>query len=285
MTSLDLIIRGKSKLNRGTVAVVGLPWEGGSSHLSGAAQAPERIRRLLLSTAGNLTAESSTDLSSTELFRIFGDLELDDASPELPEVTTCSHAFLELEALPLFLGGDHSITNATVAAFETKYSNLTLVQFDAHPDLYDDFEGDRYSHACPMARILERGQLSRLIQIGIRAGTSDQLEQARRYDVVQIPATTDAVVDWSALRVDGPLYVSFDLDVLDPAFAPGVSHPEHGGISSRQAISMIQNLPATIVGADIVELNPARDVNNLTAGVAAKLLKELASKMLEGRGT
>jgi hypothetical protein len=127
------------------------------------------------------------------------------------------------------------------------------VHIDAHPDLYDDFEGDRYSHACPFARIMEEGLADRLIQIGIRTMTGHQRAQARRFGV--------EVVEMRHLKpdiripTDVPLYVSIDIDALDPAFAPGVSHREPGGMSVRQLLSVIQSLEAPIVAAEVVELN------------------------------
>ena len=281
MTSLDFIIAGGGRVRPGSVAVVGIPWDGGSSYLSGAAEAPERICEALQSPAGNLFSESGQDLSSEARLHLLGDLELSAGKSPLKVIQRCSEAILEQEAFPLFLGGDHSISEATVAGFEARYPDLTVVQFDAHPDLYEIFEDDPHSHACPMARILERGGLRRLIQVGIRASTRHQNEQAQKYAIDQVPASRCGSLDWSELQLEGPIYLSFDIDVLDPAFAPGVAHPEHGGLTTREALDLIRRLPTPVVGADIVELNPARDINDLTAGVAAKLVKELASRMLE----
>jgi agmatinase len=281
VTSLDLIIAGRARVKAGAVAVVGIPWDGGSSYLSGAAKAPRQIREALRSPAGNLFSESGRDLSGQAGLHLLGDLELAADENPLELIQRCSETLLDQGAYPLFLGGDHSISEATVAGFEAAYPSLTVVQFDAHPDLYEIFESDPHSHACPMARILERGRLHRLIQVGIRASTRHQNEQARKYAVDQVPANLCGSLDWSDFRLVGPIYVSFDMDVLDPACAPGVAHPEHGGLTTRDAINLIQWLPTPVVGADIVELNPARDINDLTAGVAAKLVKELTAKMLE----
>ncbi len=282
MTSLDFIIAGGESVRRGSVAVIGIPWDEGSSHLTGAAEAPGRIREALGSSAGNLFSESGQDLSSQARLHLLGDLELAAGEPPLRPIQKCAETVLEQEAYPLFLGGDHSISEATIAGFESRYPDLTVVQFDAHPDLYEIFEANPHSHACPMARILERGGVRRLIQVGIRASTSHQNEQARKYAVEQVPANRCDSLDWSDMQLEGPIYVTFDIDALDPAFAPGVAHPEHGGLSTRDAINLLQRLPTPVVGADIVELNPARDINDLTAGVAAKLAKELTAKMLEG---
>ena len=160
-----------------------------------------------------------------------------------------------------------------------RYPGLTLVHFDAHPDLYDEFEGDRLSHACPFARIMEEQLVSRLVQIGIRTLNAPQRAQVERFGVELVEMKDfrpDLVVD-----AGGPIYVSVDLDGLDPAFAPGVSHPEPGGLSTRDVIGVVQRLRGHVVGADVVELNPSRDIGGITAAVAAKIAKELAARMLD----
>lgn len=140
-------------------------------------------------------------------------------------------------------------------------------------------EGNRYSHACPFARIMESRPTDRLIQIGIRTLNPHQREQAEKFGV-----EVHEMRHWKDdidLRLKGPIYISLDLDVFDPAFAPGISHPEPGGLSPREVFGLLQGIRAPVVGADIVEYNPLRDLNDMTAMLAAKCLKELAGKMLE----
>jgi arginase family enzyme len=165
-----------------------------------------------------------------------------------------------------------------VRAHAPSHPGLTLLHLDAHPDLYDVFEGSRNSHACPFARIMEESLASRMMSVGIRAANPHQREQAERFGV----ETVFAGEDWrpAVASLEPPVYLSIDLDVLDPAFAPGLSHPEPGGLSVREVIELIQALPHAPVGADLVELNPDRDLNNLTAMVAAKLLKEILAACL-----
>jgi arginase family enzyme len=161
------------------------------------------------------------------------------------------------------------------------YPNLTVLHIDAHPDLYDQLDGDRFSHACPFARALETGTIARLVQVGIRTLNPHQRAQAARFGVEIIEMR-----DWHSdldLRLGGPLYLSVDLDALDPAFAPGVSHHEPGGLSTRDLLRIIQNLPVAPIGADLVELNPMRDPIGMTAAVAAKITKEILGRMLQTR--
>jgi agmatinase len=181
----------------------------------------------------------------------------------------------------LTLGGDHSITVGLVRAYARHFPGLTLLQIDAHPDLYSEYQGDRWSHACPMARILEEGLIERLVQVGIRAMTPEQQTLADRHDVEVVDMRSCQTGGLAAYGWQAPFYISLDLDGLDPAFAPGVSHPEPGGLSTRQTIEILQGLPGPIVGADLVELNPMLDPQGLTAVVAGKLVKELADRLLE----
>jgi len=182
----------------------------------------------------------------------------------------------------LALGGDHAISYPVLRSVAQHFEGLTVVHLDAHPDLYDELDGDRLSHACPFARIMEEGRVARLVQIGIRTMNPHQRAQAARFGVEVIEMQNLGRVD--ELELTGPLYVSFDVDVLDPAFAPGVSHHEPGGLSTREALTIIQHLPDQIVGADLVELNPLRDPTGITAMAAAKIMKEILAKMLETPG-
>ena len=129
-----------------------------------------------------------------------------------------------------------------------------------------------------LAEPMEEGLAEKLVQVGIRTMNPHQQEQARRFGV--------AVIDMKSWRPEtrfgfsGPLYISLDMDALDPAFAPGVSHHEPGGLSTRELLTVIQGIDVPVIGADIVEFNPLRDESGMTAMVAAKLLKELVSKMI-----
>jgi arginase len=152
------------------------------------------------------------------------------------------------------------------------------VHFDAHPDLYDEFEGDRLSHASPFARIMEEKLAARLVQVGIRTLNAPQRAQIARFGV-ELVEMKDFRPDL-LIRAAGPVYVSVDLDGLDPAYAPGVSHPEPGGLSTRDVLGVLQRLEGQLIGADVVELNPQRDPDGTTARVAAKITKELVARML-----
>jgi agmatinase len=254
---------------------LGIPSDHHSSFLRGAAGAPPRIREALLSSSTNRSTEDGDELGSDVIYDA-GDLALPSPEGAFEEIESSIAALLGRGYRPISLGGDHAITLPVLRAFRSQ-GELDVVHFDAHPDLYDEFEGDRYSHACPFARIMEEGLARRLFQLGIRTATDDQRKQAARFGVETIEMRA-----WRSdlmLPAERPVYVSVDLDVLDPAFAPGVSHWEPGGLSTRELIAAIQSIRAPVIGADVVEYNPARDPSGVTAYVAAKIVKELASRM------
>ena len=261
------------------VYICGIPYDENSSFMRGPAAAPDRIRSALWAGSANLCAENGADLSRTDRFEDHGNLELAGGKKAFEQITRTVAGLLGKGARLLCLGGDHALTYPVVRAYRSYYDRLTIVHFDAHPDLYDSFEGNRYSHACPFARIMESRPTDRLIQIGIRTLNPHQREQAEKFGV-----EVHEMRHWKDdidLRLQGPIYISLDLDVFDPAFAPGISHPEPGGLSPREVFGLLQGIRAPVVGADIVEYNPLRDLNDMTAMLAAKCLKELAGKMLE----
>jgi agmatinase len=268
----------RSEIRQGRIAIIGIPSDQNSSFMKGAAEAPTRIRQALASDAGNLWTEHGNDLGARGSLFDAGDVLPKTGADHFEVIEESIAALIGREMYPLVLGGDHAVTYPVVRALACRWPRLNILQFDAHPDLYDEFQGNRLSHACPFARIMEEGLAGRLVQVGIRAMTGHQRDQALRFGVEAIE-----MKDWADDRIlsfDGPLYISFDMDALDPAFAPGVSHREPGGLSVRQALRLVQRVEGQVVGADIVEFNPRMDTSGLTAVVCAKLLKELASRIL-----
>jgi arginase len=258
------------------VAIIGIPWDENSSYIRGPAEAPPIIRAAFACESANLWSESGIDFGAAPI-QDAGDIEPAQGLAMIDRITESITRLLDQNHLPISLGGDHAITYPIVKAFAKKYPRLSILHFDAHPDIYEEFQGNRYSHACPFARILEEGLVERLVQVGIRTMTGHQREQIDRFGV-EVIEMKDWRDDWP-IDFDTPIYISFDIDGLDPAFAPGVSHCEPGGLSMRQAINVIHSITGPVVGADIVEFNPRKDVNGLTAMVCAKLLKEIAAKM------
>ncbi|MBK9707921.1 MAG: agmatinase [Acidobacteria bacterium] len=258
-------------------AIIGIPYDEQSSYMRGAAEAPPLIREAFHSASSNYWSESGIDLKSVEIFDA-GDIEAVTGIAMLDKIEQEIRKLVDAGYCPISLGGDHAITFPIMRGIAAKHPRLSILHFDAHPDLYDEFEGNRYSHACPFARIMEAGLVQRLVQVGIRTMSGHQRTQVERFGVEVIE-----MKNWREdmdLRFDTPVYISFDIDGLDPAFAPGVSHREPGGLSTRQAINIINRIDAPVAGADIVEFNPRQDHTGVTAFVCAKLLKEIAAKII-----
>lgn len=261
-----------------TVSLLGLPTDEASSFARGAADGPAAIRAAFYSDSSNLTTETGLDLRAKERWRDLGDLELTAGEATRAEIERAVAGQLKQGARVLCLGGDHSVVYPILRGHRRHHEQLTIVQIDAHPDLYDSFEGDRFSHACPFARVMEERLADRLVQIGIRTATEHQRRQAERFGVEIVPRRS--WLDLEALELEPPIYLSIDLDGLDPAFAPGVSHPEAGGLSTREVLEVIWHVPG-LIGADVVELNPSCDASGITATAGGKLVKELLGQLLK----
>lgn len=262
------------------IVVKGVPFDGNSSFLKGTALAPARLRLMDTDGSANGFAENGTEIKNNVNYIDMGDIVFNTSNSRdgfnLIQQTIAVQ--LEKGNKVLSIGGDHSVSYPLIDAFTKKYAGMHVLHLDAHADLYENFDDNPYSHASPFARILEQGKIASLTQVGIRTLNTHQREQVKKYGVqlIEMKNFNDSFIE----NLQSPLYVSIDLDVLDPAYAPGVSHHEPGGLSTRQVITILQNINATIVGADIVEYNPTRDINNMTAMVGYKILKELIAKML-----
>lgn len=264
------------------MAILGIPYDEKSCYMRGAAKGPGAIRAASTEKAINPWTEMGVNLSEDTIMVDRGDLEVTgDFHRVAALIEKNVLQILDQRAVPIILGGDHSISYPVVRAFSMRFRPLDILHFDAHPDLYEELYGDRFSHACPFARIMEGGYAARLVQIGIRAATSQQREMAAKHRI-QVIEMKDIN---QALRLDfsHPVYVSFDMDALDPAFAPGVSHQEPAGLTTRQVIDIIHAMQGEIVGMDVVELNPERDPSGITAAAAVKIVKEVAARVVLSR--
>ncbi len=277
MTDFGGAIQKSRKYN---LAIIGVPFDEKSSFLKGAAGGPAAIRAASTGKVRNPFTELGVDLEHDTVIVDLGDVDTSgDVDKTFDRIEAAVLDILKNKAKPIILGGDHSISYPVLKAMAKYFPALDILHFDAHPDLYEDLYGDRYSHACPFARIMEDGLAKELVQVGIRAATRDQWAKARHHGVRMIEMKD--LRDGPALSFSRPLYISFDLDSLDPGFAPGVSHQEAGGLSTRQAIDLIHSLKARVVGLDVVELNASRDVSGITAAAAVKIIKEVAGMMVK----
>jgi len=272
---MGLLRSSLEEIEAGDIALIGFPFDEHSSFLQGPAKAPALIIESIESDSANFFTEDLVDLNAHSKVKWTGNYSF----ANYLDIENGIDKILSKKAIPFSLGGDHSITYPILRSIAKHHGPMSILHFDAHGDLYDELGGNKYSHACPFARIMENGLGQNLTQVGIRTLNQHQKEQAERFDVriIQMKDWTPDIV----LTLHGPVYLSFDIDVLDPAFAPGVSHHEPGGFSTREVISMLQKLELDIVGCDVVEYNPDRDINGVTGMVAAKIVKELLAKLLQ----
>lgn len=261
------------------VSLLGIPNDDNSAMMKGAAEAPAPIRAELHSDAHSLWTETGIDLNKA--FNDHGDIRFDSARDPWDIIEETVGRVLDIGDPLICLGGDHAITHPVMRAVRRRQRSLTILHIDAHPDIYDAYEGNRRSQTSSFARIMEEGLTDRLIQVGLRTINGHHRDQFKRFGVEVIEAgrcSEDLKFD-----IETPIFISMDIDALDPAHAPGVTYREPGGLTVRQVVNLIHRLDQPIVAADIVEYNPRCDISNLTANVAAKLLKEIAGMMIKNR--
>jgi guanidinopropionase len=268
------------------VAVAGVPFDGGTTLRAGARHGPQAIRQ---ASAGLYPYHRGHDLFLTESHAVVdaGDLFVVPMSVERTLAAVCA----ELDAFPkttrmLLLGGDHSISLAGLRRAAARFGPLALVHLDAHTDLWDEFWGERYNHGTVMRRAVEEGLITAAtsIQVGIRGSLDAREEDRFGEDLGIAHVTADEWwargTAWVAERVaerigTGPAYVSVDIDVVDPAFAPGTGTPEAGGPTSHMVLSLLRALSGALAGADVVEVSPPWDAGGLAALFGATVAHEL----------
>lgn len=177
--------------------------------------------------------------------------------------------------IPFVIGGDHLISYASIKGVQDTYPDLTVLHFDAHADLREDYAGESQSHATVMGKVVRDLKIKELYQFGIRSGTKEEWEFAKentRIFPFEVKGPLEQVLD----ELKGkPIYITLDIDVVDPAFAPGTGTPEAGGITSKELLECIKIMSElNVVGFDIIEVAPAYDVSDITSVLAAKVLRE-----------
>ena len=309
--------------NYSAVGLMGIEEDRNGSFQRGPSKAPKLIRSEYNCSSRNTTSESGMELgllnATDGVIQDFGDIPLparsDSHAPTTPTIKSMYDSIApkidlivnDAGLAPLILGGDHSITYPVVKALSEIHVGepITILHFDAHPDFYPDFDNNPASHASPFARIMEDGDINirQVEQIGIRTMNREQSDYQKQFlDRIHItPAqifmngTMQASYNLIERLRKGDdddhmnkrhlIYISIDMDVLDPAYAPGVSHRESGGLSVRELLNFLHTTLLTevtkdnwrIIGADIVEYNVDRDVDFVTAAAAAKIMKEVAA--------
>lgn len=276
--------------------VAGIPWDFSSSFRRGSAAAPPLIRQATTSDLYNSFTESMINL--TEKWKIFdcGDIEesedvnlVRNLIYERIKENTKHHSVDNF----LFLGGDHLSTYFSFLALSKLGmldENVGILYLDAHPDLYDSYEGNKYSHACVLRRIIDETIIKPkdIVHFGIRAASSDQVKFAKEENIRMItcsefrrnPLNEIIAAIKERFSTKKKIYLSVDLDILDPSFAPGLGNPEPGGLSTSEVVNFIQEISdLPIFAFDVVEYNPKYDHSMISAYAAAKIIKEILGIM------
>lgn len=281
------------------VAVMGVPFDGGTSYRSGTRMGPRKIREASLMLWGYNNALRVSPLDHLDVVD-YGDVNVVPVSIEatMAAITAEAAQVIQSRTTLLTLGGDHSITLPLLRAHAAAYGPLAVVHFDSHPDTWEsEFGGQLCSHGTPFRRAIEEGLIdtSAYIQVGIRGSTSgpDDLQEARELGARVMPidevfALGMPVVTQEIQTMMGGrrVYVSLDIDVVDPAYAPGTGTPEVGGLSSFQILQLVRGLRGlNLVGIDLVEVNPAYDHSDITSILAANLAFEFLSLLALAKQT
>ena len=278
------------------IALVGVPYDGGVTHRAGARHGPREIRNMSTMMRSH---HHVTRFNPFEACRIadVGDVRFNNIYSLDEAIEDIEHFYRRLhdaEVTPLAAGGDHSITYPILKVLGAGEA-VGLVHIDAHTDTWGPFMGSKFHHGAPFRMAVEGGYLDpkRTIQIGIRGaqntmeGWDYSLESGMRVVFIEelVKKGVDGVIE-EARRVvgDGPTYISFDVDGLDPVYAPGTGTPEVGGITTREALAMLRGLGGlNLIGGDVVEVAPPFDPSGNTALVGATLLYEVVCLLAESK--
>ena len=257
------------------IVILGCPYDGSASFRPGARFGPSAIRKASWGIE-TYSPYFGRDLGKC-LLHDMGDLELPFGEKKLALdlIQKGLQKILSSNKFPILLGGDHLITLPIMEEILQLYPHLNLIQIDAHTDLRGDYLGETLSHSTVMRRIVERLEEGRLIQIGIRSGIEEEFKLARRIKSIVSSKQSSLRSMVKRLR-NQPVYITLDLDVIDPSLLPGVGTPEPGGFIFQEFISILKELqPLRVVGFDIVELTPDYDPSQVSSVTASVILREM----------
>jgi len=268
-------ISATASFEKSNGAILGCPYDGSASFRPGARFGPSAIRRASWGIE-TFSPYFQRDLSRCSIHDM-GDLELPlgEKKISLGLIRNGLGKILSEKKFPILLGGDHLITLPIIEEMLTVYPRLHLVQIDAHTDLREDYLGEPLSHSTVMRKVVDHLGEGRLFQIGIRSGTEEEFKLARKMkSIVSLdPGSLSSMI--KRLR-NQPVYITFDLDVIDPSLMPGVGTPEPGGLTFPEFILLLKKLQALdVVGFDIVELTPDYDPTQVSSVTASVILREM----------
>ena len=259
-----------------TAVLFGAPFDGTSSFKPGSRFAPNSMREDSWALE-SYSPYLDKDLEDLTLFD-FGDLELPfgDKKNSLRLIKEFVNKIIEDNKIPIMLGGEHLVSLASIKALAKKYADLNVIHFDAHTDLREEYLGESLSHATVMRRVHDILGDNKINQFCIRSGLKEEFEWAKKHTNLE-KFTFDSLSKCISNLENKPVYITIDLDVLDPSIMSGTGTPEPGGINFHQMLEIIQSLSKlqNVVGIDIVELSPKYDASGVSTAVACKIVREL----------
>jgi agmatinase len=268
-------ISAKASFQESQAVLLGCPFDGTASFRPGARFGPSAIRRASWGIE-TYSPHLRRDLNEY-LLHDMGDLELPlgEKKEAFRWIRKAVHKILASKKFPILLGGDHLITLPVIEEILKVYPDLHLIHVDAHTDLREDYLGEALSHSTVMRKILDVLDQRRLFQLGVRSGTQEEFQRAEKMGSL-VPLKESSVKSLVKRLMGKPVYLSLDLDVLDPGILPGVGTPEPGGISFRELLSLLKSLqPLRLIGFDLVELTPDYDPTQVSSVTASVILREM----------
>ena len=271
------------------VVVSGIPFDGAVTYRPGARLGPRAIRAASVQLAELKAFPFGFDPFDTLAVVDMGDCFIDPHHPETVVETITGHiaAIVAAGAMPLSLGGDHFVTYPILRAIAKAHGPVALLHFDAHCDTWDD-DGERFDHGSMFLRAKNEGLIdtAHSVQVGIRTHNDSD----HGFEILTAPWVHRHGIDATVAAVrerigDGPVYLTFDIDCLDPAFAPGTGTPVAGGLSSAEALGIVRGMSGlNLVGADVVEVSPAYDISEITAIAAATIAHDILCLVAAKKG-
>ena len=285
---LPIVDTSHKRIDDVDIGIIGVPWDGGTTNRAGARHGPRQLRDL------STMIRATHPLSKISPFNLVNCADMGDCSINPADLDDTMERVRQFYSdvktrgiIPMTAGGDHLVSLPVLRGL-ARDAPVGMVHFDAHTDLFDSyFDGFRYTHGTPFRRAIEEGLLDpkRVVQIGIRGTMYDGEDitwgRAQGVTIITMDACMergldDVMAEARNITGDKPTYVSFDIDCLDPAFAPGTGTPEIGGFTTREAQMMLRQLEGlNLIGADMVEVSPPFDNSGNTAWVGVSIMFEL----------
>jgi len=274
-----VFIKSHPNYEESKAVLYGMPMDWTVSYRPGSRFGPNKIREVSIGLE-EYSPYLDRELEDVKFFDA-GDIPLPFGNPEksLLEIETYVHTLLKDDKIPMGMGGEHLVSLPVMKAVASKYDDLAIIHFDAHTDLRENYEGEEYSHSTPIRKIADHIGPKNVYSFGIRSGMKEEFEWAKEQGMHLYKFEVLEPLKQVLPTLDGrPVYITIDMDVLDPAHAPGTGTVDAGGITSRELLASIHAIAASgvnVVGFDLVELAPVYDHSDQTANTASKLIREM----------